>query len=301
MMTTGFASLINYRPIKSPFHNMDARVKFFLLILFLVVVFLPYGNPKESLYPYATAMAIDGSLLLICLVGCFLAKIRFSQFFSSIKTMWFFLILILGINIFFYVPGSDWANTAVLGYVGNWPIYEAAVFFAGYVFLRIVLTLLGSLLLISTTKPLDISYAVEWYCKPLDLVKFPSGALGMMVSLALRFIPVLAQEAERIQKAQASRGLDPTNGNFKTRFKSLISLFIPLLVISFMDAITLSEAMELRGYDPRAKRTRYRTHPFRPADWGWVITGLIMLSLALTAMFIMPGGQPVDFFRSALQ
>ena len=113
-------------------------------------------------------------------------------------------------------------------------------------------------ILTSTTKPLDLSLAIEDLLSPLKLVKFPVHIFSTIIAIAFRMIPTLLEEASKIMKAQASRGVDYKNGNFKDKIKAIGSLVIPLLVSSFQKAEDLAYAMDARGYDPYQKRTRYK-------------------------------------------
>ena len=113
-----------------------------------------------------------------------------------------------------------------------------------------------TMVLTSTTKPMDLTYAIEWYLTPLKLVKFPSHIVAMTLSIALRFIPTLLDETHRIMKAQASRGVDFDHGGLIKRLSAIVSLIIPLFVSAIGRSEELSNAMEARGYDPYGKRSR---------------------------------------------
>ena len=121
-------------------------------------------------------------------------------------------------------------------------------------------------ILTSTTKPLDITIGLEDILSPLKVVRFPVHIISTIISIALRMIPTLIDEAGRIMKAQASRGIDFKNGKAREKVKSAVSLIIPLLVSAFQKAEDLSYAMDARGYNPQAHRTRYRSYPFRWQD-----------------------------------
>ena len=126
-----------------------------------------------------------------------------------------------------------------------------------------------TMVLTSTTKPMDMTYAFEWYMSPLKLIKplrFLAHEIAMTLSIALRFIPTLLDETERIMKAQASRGVDFNHGGLFKRFGAVIALIIPLFVSALERSEELANAMIVRGYDPRAKRTRYRLLRFTWRD-----------------------------------
>jgi energy-coupling factor transport system permease protein len=115
-------------------------------------------------------------------------------------------------------------------------------------------------ILTSSTKPLDLTLSLEDLMKPLKIIKFPVHIFAMIISLAIRSIPILFEEGMRIMNAQASRGVDFKHGKLAEKVRSLISLLIPLLVSAFQKAEDLSNAMEARGYDPHQKRTRFRKY-----------------------------------------
>ena len=133
-----------------------------------------------------------------------------------------------------------------------------------------------TMVLTGTTKPMDLTYALEWYMAPLKLIKFPVHIVAMTLSIALRFIPTLLDETQRIMKAQASRGVDFNRGGLFKRIGAVLSLIVPLFVSAIGRSEELSNAMEARGYDPYAKRSRYRILQFGWRDLiGFVIVAAI--------------------------
>jgi energy-coupling factor transport system permease protein len=121
-------------------------------------------------------------------------------------------------------------------------------------------------ILTGTTQPLELTLAIEDLLFPLKLIGIPVYIFSTIISIALRMIPTLIDEAGRIMKAQASRGIDMKNGKLKDKIRSMISLIIPLLVSSFQKAEDLAYAMDSRGYSPHGKRTRYKQIHFRFID-----------------------------------
>lgn len=138
-------------------------------------------------------------------------------------------------------------------------------------------------LLTATTKPVALTKAIEDLLLPLKLLFIPVHIIAMIISIALRFIPTLLEEAQRIMKAQASRGVDFKNGNIKSKAKSMVTLIIPLFVSAFSKAEDLGNAMETRGYNPYEKRTRYRTYPVRFVD---VVVGILVIGMIVTVALI---------------
>lgn len=286
-----------YKPLNTPLHRMDARIKIIALIVLMVILFIPYGNSAESSYPYAMSMLMGGAIAVFILILAGIGRISPLRMLSSLKSIIPLLVIVALLDIFFYHPNADFLNQKVLFKIGSgWPIYESSLWFTGYVLERIVVTILGTMTIVSATKPMDISYAVEWYLKPLELVKVPVKAFSMLTSLALRFIPVLSEQAQRIQKAQAARGLDSRNGTLAVKFKSLAGLMLPLLLLSCQDAIQVAEAMEARGYDPRGKRTRYRSQKASGADFGWLFLFALILAGCLFLCLYRSNGLRIDLF-----
>ena len=136
-------------------------------------------------------------------------------------------------------------------------------------------------ILTTTTKPLDMTYGLEWYMSPLKVIRFPAHEIAMTISIALRFIPTILEETERIIKAQKSRGVDLEEGKLKEKIGAIISLLIPLLISSFQRSEELSDAMEARGYNPSAKRTRYRVLKFKLSDLFAALITVILLTLII--------------------
>jgi energy-coupling factor transport system permease protein len=121
-------------------------------------------------------------------------------------------------------------------------------------------------LMVSTTNAIQISFAIEDILTPLKYLKIPINEWAMTISIALRFVPSLLQESQIIMRAQASRGVDFSNGNLKDKMKSLVSLVVPMFSIAFHKADDLANAMEARSYNPRYARTRYRSYSIHRFD-----------------------------------
>ena len=145
-------------------------------------------------------------------------------------------------------------------------VYFDAIARTGYIIARVALMIGLATVLTTTTKPLDLTLGLESLMSPLKKIKINVHVFAMMISIALRFIPTLLEETDKIMKAQASRGLDIENGKLRDKIRGLIALIIPLLVSSFHMASDLANAMEVRGYDPSAKRTRYHVLRFKTKD-----------------------------------
>ena len=193
-----------------------------------------------------------------------------------------FLLLCL-FNVFIIRSGT------VAFYVGNYAIYTNAILESSYIFFRLALMLAFTMILTSTTKPLDMTYAVEFYLRPLGYLRFPYQRVAMTISIALRFIPTLMDETHKIMNSQASRGVNYETGKLKEKVSSIISLIIPLLAASIEHSDQLADAMVVRGYNPDAKRTRYRKFSIKARDVISIIfvIGIIVLGIYATDLTII--------------
>lgn len=281
----GFGSFGQYVPFNTPIHRMDTRVKLFLLVVFMVAIFLPYGNRVDVVYPYAMSLVVLGGIFVLLMIGLLISRISFGSLMKSMSFLWVLLFVVVILNFFFW-KAPDWTS-----------ITSATFLFIGYIIARIFLMVILSLMFASTTKPMDMTFALEWYLTPLRWLHVPTAAFSMTMSLALRFIPVLASEAKTIFKAQAARGLDYSNGKAKDRIKAIVSLLIPLITTSFHHASELAYALEARGYDPLGKRTRYRQYPFRFVDALWLIFGCVALASSLFFVYFQVDGSVIDIFK----
>ena len=253
-----------YSPFNTFTHRLDPRNKLFILILLMVAIFLQFQV-------WSTTLLLSFGFLLVLLAIMILSRVNFLELFKSLKSMWFLIVFLLIVYIF--IPNSTY-KMECYRFNDNYAIYWDSFYQCGYIILRIILMIDLTMVLTSTTKPMDLTYAFEWYMTPLKVIKFPVHEIAMTLSIALRFIPTLLDETDRIMKAQASRGVDFNKGGLFKRFKAVISLIIPLFVSAIQRSEELSDAMEARGYDPRAKRTKYRKLTFSRRDIIALLFGL---------------------------
>lgn len=244
-------------------HHLDARNKIFLMILFMVGIFFQF-------HLWSTSLILSGLYIIVLIAIMIISKINFFQLFKSLAGMWMFIIILMAIYIF--IPNSNYYLPTAFS-IGSLQVKWDAFCQSGYIVMRLVLMLALTMVLTSTTKPMDMTYAFEWYMTPLKVVRFPAHEIAMTLSIALRFIPTLLDETERIMKAQASRGVDFNHGGLFKRFGAVIALIIPLFVSALERSEELANAMIVRGYDPRAKRTRYRLLRF---SWRDIIAFLLI-------------------------
>ena len=265
-----------FKPYNTIIHRLDPRIKFFALIALMVMCFLPYGN-------YANRFIVLGVLAIIIVTLMIIAKISPLSIFSSLKSLWFMMIFLLIIFVFVQ-QGTDTSSLhPMIVFANGYTIYWEGLFQTLHVFLRLVLMICLTLILTSTTAPMDITYALDWYLYPLKLIKFPTQIITMIISLALRFIPTLLDESQRIMKAQKSRGVDYNRGFLAKKVKSITTLIVPLLVSCFSRSVELSLAMDARGYDPYGERTSYKILKFKRRDFIAFLITLLIMTLFITA------------------
>lgn len=276
-------SLGKYQAYNTIIHKMDARIKTISMIIFMVSIFISYcDNPFMNLTTYAVIF------LVILLIG-FIAKVSFLSIFRSLLGVWVMVLFILVLNIFFTKPLNPGVGIAFS--IGSLDIYWSAINNMLLVFSRLLIVIMLTNIYTSTTKPMEMTNALEWWFYPLSLIKVPIHKFAMAISLALRFVPTLQEEANKIMKAQASRGVDFKQGKFKEKVKSLISLIIPLFISSFTISGQLADAMEARGYDPDAKRTKYKVN-----KWSMIDTFGVIFSLCLIAGIVLMCIYKVDMY-----
>ena len=241
-------TLGQYFPGNSVIHRMDPRMKLILTIVYIVGVFM-VGN----LLGYAIAL-----LFLYLIVR--LAGIKFSYLAKGVKPLRFIIIFTFLLNLFF-VQGE----TPLLS-LGFYTLTVEAVENATFFALRLVFLVMGTSVLTLTTSPVQLTDGLERLMKPLQKVHFPSHELAMMMTIALRFIPTLLEETDKIKKAQMARGADFESGNLIDRAKAMIPLLVPLFVSAFKRANDLAMAMEARCYRGGDHRTRLRELKYTKLD-----------------------------------
>jgi energy-coupling factor transport system permease protein len=221
----------------------------------MITIFLRFNHVITDLFLYGLIFIIIGILMKI-------TKLTFRQLFKQLKALWVMLIFLLLINIL--IPNTQ----DISGYflILGIRIYYAALLQTFYIVFRLVLMIALTLILTASTRPLDLTYAIEWYLTPLKVIHFPSHEVAMTMSIALRFIPTLLDETNRIMKAQASRGVDFIHGKLREKMRAIVSLIVPLFISAFQRSEELANAMEARGYDPSATRTRYRQLKWQARD-----------------------------------
>ena len=264
-----------YTPYNTFTHKLDARNKLLLSILLMVGIFFQFKV-------WSTTILFTFTLLIILILLMIISRVSFFQLLNSLKGLW--LVIIFMFAIYIFIPNSTYSGPVAFNI--GFDVYWQAFYQAGYIILRLILMVALMMILTSTTTPMNLTYAFEWYMAPLKLIKVPVHAIAMTLSIALRFIPTLLEESERIMKAQASRGVDFNHGRLMKRFKSIISLIIPLFSSAIDRSEELSNAMEVRGYDPNAKRTKYRILRFGWRDLiAFILIGSLFAGIVVLFVF----------------
>ena len=256
-----------YLPLNSVVDIMDPRAKILIMLLLMIAIFIPAG--------------FWGYLLIFAFIwiALKLSKLTIGFALRSMKPMLFMMVFLLVINVFAIktgVPLVQW---------GWFSIYSDAISQTVYIIVRLMLMVIITTILTATTKPLDLTLGIEKLLKPFEVIGVPAHIIAMMISIALRFIPTLIEETQRIMNAQASRGVDLENGTLKEKIMAVLALIVPLFVSAFDRADQLANAMEARGYDPQRERTRYKVLQMTGIDYAGlaaaaaVLAGCIVLAL----------------------
>lgn len=256
-------ALGKYLPLNSVIHHMDPRAKIGAMLIMMIAIFIPAG--------YIGYVVIGVAVLLTAM----LSKLKISFLWRAMKPMLFMLSFLLIINLIVIREGS------VLFTIFGWSIYSGAITQTLYIVVRLALMIMITTILTATTKPLELTLGIEDLLKPFQVIHVPAHEIAMMISIALRFIPTLIEETQRIMKAQASRGVDMEEGSLIEKVKAILSLIVPLFVSAFQRAEDLAYAMEARGYIPNRQRTRYKQLKMQGKDFI-----LLFLSAAIFALMI---------------
>lgn len=251
-------TLGQYIPLDSFFHRLDPRSKICAMMALLIAVFIPTGW---------IGYAVIGTLVILCV---FISRLQLDFILKAMKPMVTMMLFLGVINILVIKTGDLWLT------IGPVNIYSDAVTQTAYIVVRLIMMIMITTLLTATTKPMDMTMGLEELLLPI--LRSSAHDIAMMISLALRFIPTLIDEAERILKAQASRGVDMENGSLREKISAILSLIVPLFVSCFQRADDLADAMEARGYVVGAKRVRYKTLKFRLGDYVVLITANLILA-----------------------
>jgi len=262
-----------YYPVKSFVHKADPRIKLLALIAYIVGLFL-----AKNFY----GMAVCFIVLVLAII---FARVPLGKVLRSVKGILILLIFTAVLNLFFH--GGD----HLLVHWGIIKIYREGVIFTIFFVLRLFFLVMGSALLTLTTTPVELTDGIESLLTPLKWIRFPVHELALIMSIALRFIPTLIDETNRIISAQKARGADFESGNIFKRIKAIVPILIPLLISAFRRAEELGDAMDARCYSGSKNRTKYKKLKFGWRDlicflvFAAMITGVVLLNIYASRIF----------------
>ena len=256
-------TLGQYYPGDSLIHRLDARVKIIATLLFIVELFI-----VDNFIGFVLAAAALGAVIL-------LSKVPFSYIVRGLKPIIMILCFTFALNMFM-IDGT------VLVRLGFLKITEEGLRMAVFMAVRLILLLLGSSMLTLCTRPLSLTDGIERLLAPLKKIGVPAHEIAMMMTIALRFIPTLLEETDKIMKAQQARGADFESGNLIQRAKSLVPILVPLFVSAFRIAQDLAMAMEARCYRGGDQRTRLHEMKLKKRDYAAILllAGFLALIIA---------------------
>ena len=253
-------TLGQYFPGDTVVHRLDARTKLLLVIIYIVALFNAVGWVSYALVIAVTALSMT------------VAEIKPRSALKGLKPLVIIIILTAVLNIF-YTGGTP----IIEGWIITWEGIERAVMMS----LRIILLIVGTFMLTYTTSPIALTDGLEMMLSPLKRIKVPVHEMSMMMSMALRFIPTLIEETDKIMSAQKARGADFESGNIFQRAKALLPILVPLFVSAFRRADELAVAMESRCYHGGDGRTRMKQLKMHRIDAFAFILGALFLAAVL--------------------
>ena len=263
-------TLGQFFPGSSPIHKLDPRTKILLSMLFIVTVFVA-NNPISFL-----------ALILSVVIITSVSRISIGVIMKVVKPIIFILVITAFINVF--MTSGD--GEPLISFLGV-SVYKEGIIRAVFMALRVMVLIIGtSLLLTYTTSPISLTDGLESLLSPLKKIGVPVHTFAMMMSIALRFIPTLIEETEKIMNAQKSRGADFTSGGLVKRAKALIPLLLPLIVSSFNRAEELATAMECRCYRGDKNRTKLVKLQYKTADFVFFAVFVILLAIMICLAII---------------
>lgn len=258
-----------YYPSKSILHRLDPRVKIVCTLLYLISLFL-----FKSVLGYGIA-----TLFLIAVIK--VSKVPFKFIVKGLKPIVMLLMITVIFNLFLTEGG------AVLIHFWIFKVTEEGLRIAVYMAIRLTYLIVGSSLMTLTTTPNELTDGIEKLLYPFNKLKVPVHEIAMMMSIALRFIPILLEETDKIMKAQIARGADLENGNIIQKAKNMVPILVPLFVSAFRRANDLAMAMEARCYRGGDGRTKMKPLVYKSRDYGaYGLTILYVVVAVLVGRFV---------------
>lgn len=261
----------SYYPARSFVHSMDPRFKILAVIAYIVFIFL-----AKTFYAFLP-------LLAFLAVAVAASRVPLKSVLRSIKGIIFLLVFMAVVHVFLGGNGDVVEISGVKLQFWIFSITYSGLIGALFLMCRLTMLVMGTCILTLTTAPMELTEGIERLLAPLKYVKFPVHELALIMSIALRFIPTLMEETDRIVNAQKSRGADFESGNLVKRVKAMVPVLIPLLVGAFRRAEELGDAMDSRCYSGAKGRTKYKKLRLTYRD----AVGFIVLSAVGAAVIIM--------------
>lgn len=256
-----------YFPGDTFIHKLDPRTKIFVSIMYIISLFF-----IDKFWPFTLILFFMATVI-------FIAKIPVKMVLRNLKPLIFILLLTFIINLF-VTPGE------VLYKLGPFTITKEGIKQAFFLGIRLIFLVTGAALLTLTTSPIDLTDGIESLLKPFERFGLPAHELAMMMTIALRFIPTLLEETDKIIKAQMARGADFESGNIIKKAKAMIPVLVPLFINSFRRADELAVAMEARCYRGGVNRTRMNPIIMEKIDYITLVISLIYFSIIISTRFI---------------
>lgn len=256
-----------YYPVNSFAHKSDPRIKLLALIAYIVALFL-----AKNFY----GMALCLMVLIVSIAASRVPPLRVMR---SVKGILILLAFTAVLNLFFH------GGEHLLVHWKFIKIYREGIIFTVFLVLRLFFLVMGSALLTLTTTPVELTDGIESLLTPLKWIRFPVHELALIMSIALRFIPTLIDETNRIISAQKARGADFESGNIFKRIKAIIPILIPLLISAFRRAEELGDAMDARCYSGSKNRTKYKKLKLGWRDiiifflYAAMVTGVVLFNI----------------------
>ena len=257
-------TLGQYFPGNSFLHHLDPRAKILATMIFIVAIF------------FADSLAAYGIVTAFVVLNFVISRLPAKLILKSLKPLWIIIIFTMGIHVF-STPGEIWWQYGIL-HITKEGVYQGSLMTA-----RLVFLIVFSSLLTYTTSPIVLTDGIEHLLNPFKRIGVPAHELAMMMTIALRFIPTLLEETNRIMKAQTARGANFTSGSLIQRGKNMIPLLVPLFVSAFRRADDLATAMEARCYRGGEGRTRMNELTYTYRD-GIAIGAVLIVTLVLAVM-----------------
>ena len=259
----------------SPLKYLKSLMQVIFIVSFVFIVqMLSKPSDETSLLDLNIKVSIIKIIIILTVFVLFFVFRKFLHY----KLILFIILLVLSTYFLTIDFGKNLFKETPILHIYKYGLYKGAFFS-----LRILLVIMLSTVMTLTTKPTDLTNAIEWLLHPLTFIKLNVSIFAMMISLALRFIPTLFNEANKILKSQASRGADFKEGHLKDQIFQMVALLIPMFVVSYKRAEDLADAMEARGYIPGERRTKLNILRFKFSDYltfilcVGIITGIILL------------------------